>query len=77
MLVLEVPSLSSSYGSPNTAGLKLCSSLYNSAFTRYSFPPHNELQHPEHTSIIGDTCSYDDGEQMAAHEEQALPGNSC
>lgn len=81
MPVLEVPSLSSSYGSPNTAGLKLCSSLCNSAFTRavprYSFSPHDELQHPEHTSIIGDTGSYDDGEQMAAHEEQALPGNSC
>lgn len=36
----------------------------------------DELQHPEHTSIIRDPYSYDDRKQMAVCEELALPGNS-
>ena len=80
MQVLQVPFFSSAYGSPSISGLKLCSSLCNSVFTRavprYPFSLRDELQHPEHTSIIRDPYSYDDGEQMAAHDEQASPRNS-
>lgn len=53
-----------------------CNSVFTRAVPRYSFSPDNELHHPGHTSVIRDTCSYDDGEQMSAQEEQAFPGNS-
>lgn len=44
---------------------------------RYSFSPDDELQHPGHTYKHHQGQSiYDDGEQMAAHEEQALHGSS-
>ncbi|XP_068021378.1 LOW QUALITY PROTEIN: uncharacterized protein C13orf42 homolog [Melanerpes formicivorus] len=41
-------------------------------------PRQNRIRfgYPEHTSIIRDLYSDDDGEQMAAHEEQAVPGSS-
>lgn len=80
MQVLQDAFFSSAYGFSSISGLKFCSSFCNTVFTRavprYPFSLHDELQHPEHTSIIRDPYSYDDGEQMAAHEEQALPGNS-
>jgi len=71
--VLPVLFFSSAYDLSSISGLKLCSSLCNSVFTRavprYPFSLCDELQHPEHTSIIRDPYSYNDGEQMAAHEE--------
>lgn len=79
MRVLQVPFFFSAYGFSSISGLKLCSSLCNSVFTRavprYPLSLRDELQHPEHTSIIRDPYSCDDGEQMAAKAEQALPGN--
>lgn len=83
MRVLQVPFFFTAYGFSSISGLKLCSSLCNSVFTRavpkYPLSLRDELQHPEHTSIIRDPYSCDDGEQMTAkmtaREEQALPRN--
>lgn len=80
MQVLQVPFFSSAYGPPSMSSLKLCSSLCNSVFARavprYPFSLCDELQHPEHASVIRDPYGCGDGEQMAAPEEQAWPGNS-
>lgn len=78
MQVLQVPFFSSACVFSSVSGLKLCSFFCNSVLTRavprYPFSLCDELQHPEHTGIIRDPYCYDDGEQMAAHEEQSLPG---